>query len=85
MPESGVRRAFFGAHACAAPFDWLAEPVLNGLTRLAVEASPATGDLRVLGLEPTSKRMTTAVPVTNTFAARVTADGVVLAQQLRAA
>jgi hypothetical protein len=85
MPESGLRRAFLGDHACAAPFDWLTEPVLNGLTRLALEASPATGDLRIVGLEPTSKRMAKAVPVTNKFEARVTPDGIVLAQERRVA
>ena len=45
--------------------------MLNGLTRLAVEMSPATGDLRVLGLEPTSRRLTEAVPATQAFEARI--------------
>lgn len=40
------------AAASRAPFDWLRPPVLNGFTRLAVEAEPATGDLRVRGYEP---------------------------------
>jgi hypothetical protein len=85
MPASDVRRAFFGAHACAAPFDWLAAPILNGLTRLAIETSPATGDLRVIGFEATSRSMTAVTPVTNTFAARITADQVLLGDDLRAA
>ncbi|MBN9064543.1 MAG: hypothetical protein BGP06_01640 [Rhizobiales bacterium 65-9] len=36
----------------SAPFDWLLPPVLNGFTRLAVEAAPAAGLLRVRGYEP---------------------------------
>jgi hypothetical protein len=80
-----VRCAFFGDHPCAASFDWLAEPILNGLTRLAVETSPATGDLRVLGLEPTSKRMAEAAPVTNRLEVRITAGGSVHRHELRAA
>src|SRR5262249_25069987 len=34
------------------PFEWVRAPVLNGFTRLAVEASAASGELRVLGYEP---------------------------------
>jgi hypothetical protein len=33
-------------------FDWVREPVLNRFTRLAVEASAASGELRVVGFEP---------------------------------
>jgi hypothetical protein len=33
-------------------FDWVAEPVLNGCTRLAVEMCPAQGILRVAGYDP---------------------------------
>ncbi len=36
----------------AAPFCWLAPPILNQTTRLALEAVPATGELRVQGFEP---------------------------------
>jgi hypothetical protein len=62
--DSEGRRLRLETHACAEPFDWLQAPVLNGLTRLAVETSAATGELRVLGLEPTSKRMTAVAPAT---------------------
>jgi hypothetical protein len=46
------------------PFGWLAEPINNRFTRLAVEMCPARGILRVMGLE----RMTDdtfATPVTS--------------------
>lgn len=36
----------------AAPFSWLEHPILNPTTRLALEAVPATGELRVQGFEP---------------------------------
>jgi len=36
----------------AAPFCWLKAPILNETTRLALEAVPATGELRVQGFEP---------------------------------
>jgi hypothetical protein len=45
-------------------FNWLREPVLNGFTRLAVEASAASGELRVLGLEPARRWWAEATPVT---------------------
>ena len=45
------------------PFGWLAEPVNNRFTRLAVEMCPARGILRVLGLERIADR-TSATPVT---------------------
>ena len=32
-------------------FDWVSPPVLNALTRLAVEMCPATGVLRAIGYE----------------------------------
>jgi hypothetical protein len=71
LADSENRRTVLESHACEAPFDWLIEPVMNGLTRLAVEASAATGELRVIGFEPTSRRLTKAVPVTQAFAAKV--------------
>ncbi len=37
--------------APARPFDWIAPPILNDNTRLAMEAWPATGMLRVQGYE----------------------------------
>jgi hypothetical protein len=51
--DSECRRRCLEDHAPVAAFDWVREPVLNGFTRLAVEASAATGELRVLGFEPT--------------------------------
>ena len=36
----------------AAPFCWLAPPILNETTRIALEAVPATGELQVWGFEP---------------------------------
>ena len=32
-------------------FDWITPPVLNSQTRVAVEMCPASGELRVMGLE----------------------------------
>lgn len=40
------------AGAGRAPLDWLEPPILNGFTRLAIEADPAAGMLRVRGYEP---------------------------------
>ncbi|MFN3348186.1 hypothetical protein [Pseudorhodoplanes sp.] len=45
------------------PFGWLAEPVNNRFTRLAVEMCPARGLLRVMGLERTDDSLC-AKPVT---------------------
>ena len=45
------------------PFGWLAAPVNNRFTRLAVEMCPARGVLRVMGLERVSDELT-ATPVT---------------------
>ena len=71
LADSENRRSRLDRHGCEAPFAWLAEPVLNGLTRLAVEASAAIGELRVIGFEPTTKRMTEAAPATEMFQARI--------------
>jgi hypothetical protein len=76
LADSENRRTLLERHAPEQPFDWLADPVLNGLTRLAVETSPATGELRVVGFEPTSKRLTDiAAPATDVFEGRVTPGG----------
>jgi hypothetical protein len=45
-------------------FAWLRDPVLNGFTRLAVETSAATGELRVLGFEPARRWWAEALPAT---------------------
>jgi hypothetical protein len=75
LADSENRRALLERHACEAPFAWLVEPVMNGLTRLAVEASAVTGELRVIGFEPTSRRLTEAVPATQAFEARIGVEG----------
>jgi hypothetical protein len=49
--------------ATARPFDWLAPPVLNGMTRVAVELGAGDGTLRVIGLE-SSSRAVPAIPAT---------------------
>lgn len=53
--DSERRRNFLENAAPRKPFEWVREPVLNGFTRLAVEASAASGELRVLGYEPTQR------------------------------
>jgi hypothetical protein len=45
-------------------FAWLREPVLNGFTRLAVETSAATGELRVVGFEPARRWWAEVKPAT---------------------
>jgi hypothetical protein len=62
--DSDLRRKCLEDDEPGASFDWLREPVLNGFTRLAVEASAATGELRVLGLEPTRRWWAEATPAT---------------------
>jgi hypothetical protein len=47
----------------AAPFAWVKPPLRNGITRLAVEADPAKGSLRVRGYEVAADDAD-AVPVT---------------------
>lgn len=47
-----------------APLAWLREPVLNGFTRVAVEASAASGELRVQGFEPARRWWAEALPAT---------------------
>jgi hypothetical protein len=73
--DSENRRVCLEAHDQARRFDWLNDPVLNPFTRLAVETSPATGELAVLGIEPTSKRMHEVVAATDILETVVTADG----------
>ena len=43
--------AGFGGSLNDGTFDWVCEPVLNRFTRIAVEASPAAGVLRVVGFD----------------------------------
>jgi len=54
--DSERRRLCLERHASRQVFDWVRAPVLNEFTRLAVEASAATGELRVVGFEPASGR-----------------------------
>lgn len=54
--DSERRRRCLEDHEPRQAFDWVREPVRNGFTRLAVEASAATGELRVVGFEPTRRR-----------------------------
>jgi len=57
-------------------FDWVREPVLNGFTRLAVEASATTGELRVLGFEPACRRAAGVTPATAVLDAIVDQHGI---------
>jgi hypothetical protein len=83
--DSELRRGMLESHQSSRPFDWLIAPVLNGLTRLAVEASPASGELRVIGFEPTSLRMTDIAIATEPFEAVVELDGLTMAKGQAAA
>jgi hypothetical protein len=84
--DSEERRSLLDRHAPEQAFDWLADPVLNGLTRLAVETSPSTGELRVVGYEPVSRRLLDpAVPATAVFEGVVTPDGLARAPDRAAA
>src|SRR5215467_437943 len=67
-PDDSARRrkCLEDAPAPDKSFSWVREPVLNGFTRLAVEASAASGELRVLGFEPArrfSARVTRATAI----------------------
>ena len=73
LASSGIRCAALGVRNSTAAFGWLEEPVLNGLTRLAVEAHPASGRLSVVGFEPSSR--TGVSPVTRVIDAIVDASG----------
>jgi hypothetical protein len=74
MPSSDERRAAFDGRSYEAPFDWVTQPILNKLTRLAVELSPATGEFRVIGYEQRSKDED-ASPVTHMFDGRISLTG----------
>lgn len=64
--DSTERAAMIEAWAgrAGAPFEWVKPPILNAMTRLAVEADPARGTLRVLGYEEAPGEADSAVPVT---------------------
>ena len=74
MPASDVRCAAFDGHGCKAPLDWVTQPILNKLTRLGVELSPATGEIRAVGFEQVPDQEN-AVPVTDMFEGRLTSAG----------
>jgi hypothetical protein len=82
--DSESRRSRLENHRSAAPFDWLDSPVLNGLTRLAVEASPATGELAVIGFEPIDRTFAAVRPATQRLAVTIGADGFSNAEVLAA-
>lgn len=69
--DSEERRSLLEGHEAGEAFGWLREPVLNGLTRLAVETSPVTGELRVVGFEPTTRRLREVAPATACLELRV--------------
>jgi hypothetical protein len=57
-------------------FAWLRDPVLNGFTRLAVETSAATGELRVRGYEPARRWWAEVLPATAVLDIAVDRDGI---------
>ncbi|SFK36175.1 hypothetical protein [Methylorubrum salsuginis] len=57
MIESWAGRA-------GAPFEWVKPPILNAMTRLAVEADPARGTFRAVGYEAAPGEEDRAVPAT---------------------
>ncbi|KQT61397.1 hypothetical protein ASG52_00455 [Methylobacterium sp. Leaf456] len=64
--DSAERAAMIESWAgrAGAPFEWVRPPILNAMTRLAVEADPARGMLRAVGYEEASGEEDSAVPVT---------------------
>lgn len=55
------------AGKAGAPFEWVAAPVLNGYTRLAVEADPGEGVLRARGYEEAENEEDSALAATLTL------------------
>jgi hypothetical protein len=74
--DSECRRKCLEQHSPSHKFDWVREPVLNPLTRLAIEASTATGELRVAGFEPSGGFMSDVTPATAVLDLIVTGDEV---------
>jgi len=75
LEDSSRRRRCLQDEVPGPPFAWLREPVLNGFTRLAVEASAASGELRVRGFEPTRRWWAQVLPATAMFDVVVGPDG----------
>ena len=73
--DSEQRRRCLAGAGPGAPFAWLRDPVLNGFTRLAVEASAVSGELRVQGFEPARRWWAEAVPATAVLDVVVDAGG----------
>jgi hypothetical protein len=67
--DSPSRRRAIEAHAARKekPFAWARPPVLNGYTRLAIEADPSTGRLLALGYEQSPDDEDRALPATLRF------------------
>jgi len=74
VPDCEDRRASLDGYAARDPLGWVVEPVLGPLTRLAVEVTPATGELRVVGYEASGKGAN-AGPVTGTLWGTVSRSG----------
>jgi len=74
IANSDERCALLTSRPFAEPFEWLEAPVVNPMTRLAVEASPAEGTLRVVGYEPSPTSPTGVAPATSRFEGRFTVD-----------
>jgi hypothetical protein len=73
--DSDLRQKCLEGEKPGVPFEWLRYPVQNGFTRVAVEASPASGELRVLGFEPARQSRTGVTPATAVLDVIVDRDG----------
>lgn len=75
VPDSEERRLLLDGHGDPASFSWLQPPVIGPLTRLAVEACPATGALRVRGYEPDAASPSGVAPATRVLEGLAGPDG----------
>jgi hypothetical protein len=80
--DSEERRQCLEAHDPQCAFDWVREPVRNCLTRLAVEVSAATGELRLVGYEPTGGLLSDVEEATEVLDLKVELDRVVKTSSL---
>jgi hypothetical protein len=76
LDDSELRRKCLENGDPAASFGWLREPVRNGFTRLAVETSAATGELRVIGFEPARRWWAEVAPATAVLDVVVDREGI---------
>jgi hypothetical protein len=74
--DSERRRKCLEEEGPGESFEWVREPVLNRFTRLAVETSAASGELRVLGFEPVHKWADRVTPATAALDLVVDAEGI---------